>query len=212
VDTGRALRDANYFSGQPSRVHRPPTRTKKPDLGSRLLVSTANSRTYAFSALVSVQRVLGFKLRAVLGTRSRKGALRDDSKGALRDDTPICHPDNVPGQDPCLSRKRDRPLDPVSPSFRLQRSASSEERLFDGRSRTGALRDDSMGESRDDTASRHPDNSPGQDLGLCRVFETRSRAKASRDDRRGAKKGQTLGPGQSLFSLTAMSGFSFFSA
>ena len=60
---------------------------------------------------------------------------------------------------------------------------TSEERLFDGRSRTGTLRDDSMGESRDDTPKRHPDNAPGQDLGLRRVFETRSRAKASRDDK-----------------------------
>ena len=31
VDSGQALRDDNYFSGQPSRVHRPPTRTN-PDL------------------------------------------------------------------------------------------------------------------------------------------------------------------------------------
>ena len=27
--------------------------------------------------------------------------------GELRDDTPKRHPDNAPGQDPCLSRKRD---------------------------------------------------------------------------------------------------------
>ncbi len=56
-----------------------------------------------------------------------------------------------------------------------------------------------MGESRDDTPKRHPDNAPGQDLGLRRVFETRSRAKASRDDRRGTKNG-TIETGQFLFS------------
>ncbi len=59
------------------------------------------------------------------------------------------------------------------------------------RSRTGALRDDRRGVRRGRLygmsvllPSRHPDNAPGQDLGLCRVFETRSRAKASRDDRK----------------------------
>ena len=34
-----------------------------------------------------------------------------------------------------------------------------------------------MGALRDDTPKGHPDNGPGQDLGLCRVFKTRSRAK-----------------------------------
>ena len=88
------------------------------------------------------------------------------------------------------------------------------------RSLIEALRDDSKGALRDDTPTRHPDNVLGQDLGLCRVFETRSRAKvlnrndsgqALRDDPRGAKKGKTIGAGQSLFSLTAISGFSFLS-
>jgi len=41
--------------------------------------------------------------------------------------------------------------------------------------------------------SRHPDNAPGQDPCPSR------------------KTGQTIGPGQSLFSLTAFSGFSLFS-
>ena len=36
-------------------------------------------------------------------------------------------------------------------------------RSLSPRSRTGALRDDNMGESRDDTPKRHPDNAPGQD-------------------------------------------------
>ena len=44
------------------------------------------------------------------------------------------------------------------------------------------------------TTTCHPDNAPGQDPYLSR------------------KTGQTIGPGQSLFSLTAVGGPSFFSA
>ena len=67
---------------------------------------------------------------------------------------PSRHPDNAPGQDPCLSRKRDvRRI--VSPYFRLQRSVALKRMSISmSRSRTGALRDD--------TAKRHPDNDSGK--------------------------------------------------
>ena len=45
-------------------------------------------------------------------------------------------------------------------SFRLLLNVC---RSLSARSRIGALRDDSKGESRDGTPKRHPDNAPGQD-------------------------------------------------
>ena len=59
--------------------------------------------------------------------------------------------------------------------------------------RTEALRGGSMGQSWDDTAKRHPDNARGQD-----PYPSR---KMGREENR-----------QSLFSLTAFSGSSYFSA
>jgi len=66
--------------------------------------------------LHSVQRVLVLKRTAVVWVRSRTGALRDDRRGVRRGRLygmsvllPSRHPDNAPGQDPCPSRKRDRP-------------------------------------------------------------------------------------------------------
>ena len=58
-------------------------------------------------------------------------------------------------------------------------------RLMGMRPRTEALRGGSMGESRDDTAKRHPDNAPGQDP--CRL-----RKRDRREENR-----------QSLFSLSS---------
>ncbi|AFK06826.1 hypothetical protein Theba_1121 [Mesotoga prima MesG1.Ag.4.2] len=103
-------------------------------------ISTTDHRSRSVPIFRS-QR-LAISVKRVFDGRSRIGALRDDSKGESRDGTLKRHPDNAPGQDPYPSRKRDRPHDPVSPYFRLQRLAFSEKRVFDGRSRTGALRDD----------------------------------------------------------------------
>jgi len=66
-----------------------------------------------------------------------------------------------------------------------QRNLASVQRFMGTRSRTGALRDDSRRALGDDTPKRHPDNAPGQDLCPSR------------------KMGQTIGAGQSLFSLSS---------
>ena len=69
-----------------------------------------------------------------------------------------------------------------------KRSAISEKRVFDGRSRTGAQRDDSRRALGDDTPKRHPDNAPGQDPCPSRKRDSIFHERARTGERRREEK------------------------